>query len=75
MTFDDEVAAAIEKVRREQGKGLSEAVNDLIRAGLVSLKARTRQKPFVQRTYPVAFKIDVANVWEAIEAAEGPNAR
>lgn len=53
--------------------GLSEAVNRLVRAGLMAVE---RQGPrFEQRAQDVGLKIDVTNVAEALEALEGPSAR
>jgi hypothetical protein len=67
ITLADDVTAGIEKVRRERDLGLSEAVNDLIRAGL----ADHGDRPFVDfPTYDMGMKIDVSNVGEAIEAIE-----
>lgn len=69
----DDVAAAVEKTRRERGLGLSEAVNDLIRAGLLPREPR---KPFRQKTYKMGpARVDYTNVEEAIEQVEGPLAR
>ncbi len=70
VTFDDDVAAAIKKLRHERSLGLSEAVNELIRDGLAA--PRPARKPFKQRTYPMGMLIDVTDVAEAIEIAEGP---
>lgn len=68
ITLADDVAAGIEKVRRERDLGLSEAVNDLIRAGLTE----RGERPFVDfPTYDMGSAlIDVSNVGEAIEAIE-----
>jgi hypothetical protein len=67
----DDVAAAVEKARRERGLGLSEAVNDLIRAGLLPREPR---KPFRQKTYDLgSARIDYTNVAEAIDLIEGPS--
>jgi metal-responsive CopG/Arc/MetJ family transcriptional regulator len=73
LTLADDVLAAIEKIRRERGIGLSEAVNELIRAGLAQREAR---KPFRQKTYDMgkAF-VDYSNVWDAIETVDGPASR
>lgn len=73
LTLADDVVAAVAQMRRERGIGLSEAVNDLIRAGLVKSEARI---PFRQKTYSMgeAF-VDISNVWEAIEALDGPAGR
>jgi len=69
----DDVAAAVEKARRERGLGLSEAVNDLVRAGLLPREPRV---PFRQKTYSMGpARVDYANVAEAIEEIEGPLAR
>ncbi len=67
ITLADDVAAGVEKLRRERDLGLSEAVNDLIRAGL----ADRGDRPFVDfPTYDMGMRIDVSNVGEAIEAIE-----
>lgn len=72
VNLEKDVAAAVERLRRERSIGLSEAVNTLVRQGLRSPK---RRPPFVQRTARVGLKIDVTNVAEAIETAEGANRR
>lgn len=72
VQFDDDTAAAIERLRSESGIGLSEAINTLIRKGL---RTQPKRRPFVQRTAAVGVRIDVANVAEALEVLEGPNAR
>lgn len=71
VTLADDVAAAIERARRERFVGVSEAVNELIRAGLA---ARRSQKPFEQTTHPMGLRIDVTNTWKAIEELDGPGA-
>ncbi|HEU4707190.1 MAG TPA: ribbon-helix-helix protein, CopG family [Solirubrobacterales bacterium] len=60
----DDVAAAVEKLRRERGLGLSEAVNDLVRAGLLP---RERRAPFRQKTYNLGLKVDVSNIGEVLD--------
>ena len=72
LTLADDVAAAIEKVRRDRSIGLSEAVNDLVRAGLVREQSTT---PFAQKTHDLGNGIDYSNVADAIETLEGPAAR
>jgi hypothetical protein len=66
----DDVAAAVEKLRRERGIGLSAAVNELSRAGLAQ---PTDRKRFRQRTYNLGLKLDVSNVGDALETLEGPS--
>jgi uncharacterized membrane protein YgcG len=60
----DDVAAAVEKARRERGIGLSEAVNDLVRAGLLPREPRP---PFRQKTYDMGLKMDISNVGEVLD--------
>jgi hypothetical protein len=72
LTLADDVAAAVEKLRRERSIGLSEAVNDLVRAGLLQQRAATR---FEQKTHDLGEGIDFSNVADAIETLDGPAAR
>jgi hypothetical protein len=67
VTFSDDVAAGVEKLRREKGLGLSEAVNDLIRAGLMDRGSPSKVE---FPTYDMGIGIDVRDVGEAIEAIE-----
>ena len=69
VTLDQDVAAAVEQIRGTQGIGLSEAVNGLIRQGLVGGDVRA---VFVQKTFPIGVMIDVSNVHEALDLIEGP---
>ena len=69
VTFADDVAAGVERLRRERGLGLSEAVNDLVRAGLAK---EPRKQEFRQKTHDMGIGIDVRNIGEAIETLEGP---
>lgn len=69
VTLAEDVAAAVEHLRRERSIGVSEAVNELIRAGLVD---RPKPRRFVQKTHDLGLGIDVTNVWRAIEELEGP---
>ncbi len=68
----DDVAAAVAQHRRKRSTGLSEAVNDLIREGLV---AGGRRERFEQKTHALGEGIDVTNVADAIETLDGPAAR
>lgn len=72
VDFDDDTARAIDSLRRERGMGLSQAVNELIRTGLMR---RERAAPFRQRTHELGLKLDVSNVAEALDILEGPEAR
>lgn len=72
MSLDDDVAAAVDQLRRERHLGLSEAVNDLIRVGL---RAPHKRPVFRQRTADLALRVDVSNVAEALDLLDGPAAR
>lgn len=72
IEFDDDTASAVNSLRRERGIGVSEAVNEMIRA---SLMPRAGASPFKQRTRRLGMKIDVSSVAEALEVLEGDQAR
>ncbi len=72
LVLEEDVAAAVQRLRQERSLGLSEAVNQLIRAGL---RVKQTAKPFHQRSEPMGLRIDVANVADALEQLEGPTAR
>ncbi len=69
ITFADDVAAAVEQKRRERGVGVSEVGNDLIRGALAHPPAP--RAPFVQRTRSLGLRIDVTDIADALEQAEG----
>jgi metal-responsive CopG/Arc/MetJ family transcriptional regulator len=73
VTLTDDVAAELDRMRRERSIGVSEALNELARAGMV--RKKEPRKKFVQRTHSVGIMIDVTNVAEALELAEGPDYR
>ncbi len=72
VTLYDDVVKAIDRLRRERSLGLSEAVNELIRAGL---RTRPAKRRFRQRSQDVGLRLDVTNVAEAMELLEGPTHR
>lgn len=72
MSLDNDVAAAVQRLRSERNIGLSEAVNELVRAGLA---VPAQRKRFVQRTFPMSARIDVTNVGDTLELLEGPSHR
>ena len=76
VTFDQDVESALRRLRRERGLGVSEAVNELVRAGLAASRHSTdRPEPFRQPTAALDLRVDVANVAEALEQLDGPAAR
>ncbi len=72
IEFDDDVAAAVARLRREKGMGVSEVVNDLIRSGLIP---RGEATSFRQSTHRLGMKIDVSNIAETLDFLEGADAR
>ena len=71
VTLADDVAAAVERVRRERSVGMSEAVNELVRAGLAN-----RQKPptpFRQKAHDLGSGVDFDNVADTLETLDGPS--
>ena len=72
LSLDDDVAAAVQRLREERHIGLSDAVNELIRSGLAAPAAR---KAFRQRTAHLGLRVDVSNVADALEFLDGPEAR
>jgi Arc/MetJ family transcription regulator len=59
ITLDDDVSAEVERLRRETGVGASEAVNQLIRAGMSNAQPRFS---YEHRSADVGLKVDVTNV-------------
>lgn len=72
VNLEDDVAAALERLRRQRSMGVSEAVNELIRRGLV---ADRRGQRFTQHSHDMDRGIDYSNVADAIETLDGPSAR
>ncbi len=72
VELDADAAKAVDALRRDQGMGVSEAVNELIRRGLVP---RAPAAAFRQETRHLGLRIDVANVAAALELLEGVEAR
>jgi hypothetical protein len=72
VKFDADTAKAIADRVKQQGKGVSEVVNELIRSGLTATPER---KPFVPATAPLGIRIDISNTADALDLLEGPQAR
>jgi len=74
VTLADDVAAELDRMRHDRSIGVSEALNELARAGMI--RKKEPRKKFVQQTYNLGEElIDVTNVAEALEQAEGPGYR
>jgi metal-responsive CopG/Arc/MetJ family transcriptional regulator len=72
VTFDDDVAAAIDRLRHERKLGVSQAVNELVRRGL---RTHDERRPVRLETTRLELRFDISNVAEALEIAEGPERR
>lgn len=73
VTLAADVAAAVEQLRRERGLGMSEAINELVRSGLV--RQQHERPPFRQETHDMGAGIDYSNVGEALETLDGASSR
>lgn len=71
IELDPDTAKAVQRLRG-QGRGVSAAVNELIRRGLL---AEPGERAFVPRTRRLGIRIDVSNVSDALDLLEGPDAR
>lgn len=69
VTLAPDVAAAVSRLQRERGLGVSAALNELARRGLLSAADRP---PFQQRTSRLGLRVDVRNVAVALELLDGP---
>jgi Arc/MetJ family transcription regulator len=72
IELDADTAKAVERLRREEGLGMSEAVNLLIRRGLMVAPARPPFRPIHR---DLGITIDVSNVADALDLLEGAEAR
>jgi len=72
VDLDSDVEAEVQRLRKERSLGLSEVVNELIRAGL---KGRRGTREFRQKSHRLGIKIDISNVAEALDQLDGPTHR
>lgn len=70
LTLADDVVAAVERIRRERSIGISEAVNELVRAGLTA-QARPAAG-FRQRSHDLGRGIDFDDIADTLETLDGP---
>jgi len=74
LTIDDDVAAALERLRKSRDASLKEVINDLLRQGIREMSARPRQrKPYRTRVAHLgASKIgSLDNIGEVLALIEG----
>jgi Arc/MetJ family transcription regulator len=72
IDLDDDTAAEVQRLRAEEHRGMSEAVNELIRRGMLQ---RDQAEPYVPRTAALGIRIDVSNVADALDHLEGAHGR
>jgi hypothetical protein len=64
VTLDDDVAAEIQRLRRESGVGLSEAVNLLVRSGM----ARPNERAvYTQSATDMGQRFDITDIGGVLE--------
>ena len=63
VTLADDVVAAVEKIKRSEGVGVSEVINRLVRKGLAKPDTPSQ---YVHQSYDVGLKVDVTNIGEVI---------
>ena len=73
ITLARDVAAAVERLQRDRGRGVSDAVNELIRRGLTSPGER---QPFRQTTSSMGEpSLPLDDVAGLLEVLDGPASR
>jgi hypothetical protein len=79
LTLDDDVAAALERLRKARKLSLKRAVNETLRAGLARMSAPLPSPRKAFRTRPVSLGRcligNVDNVAEVLARAEGESFR
>ena len=65
VNLDADIVAAVEDLRKRFGLGISQALNQLARQGLIVQTASPTR--FVQRTAPLGIRISVDNTAEVLE--------
>lgn len=72
IELDEDSAKAVEVLRRDEGLGVSDAVNALIRRARIE---RGASAPFRQPTHQMGLKIGVSSVTDAVDLLEGVQPR
>lgn len=67
LKLDDDVVAEVERLRREEGIGLSEAVNMLIRRSLARPRRRTE---YEHRSAAVGLRVDVTDIGAVLDVLD-----
>lgn len=72
IELDDDTAAEVQRLRRAEQRGVSEAVNDLIRRGMLRNQSPSSFTPITRH---LGIRIDVSNISDALDLLEGPESR
>ena len=64
VSLDPDIEAEVERLRRDEGVGLSEAVNLLARRGLARGKRPAR---YVHRSTDLGITVDVTNIGDVLD--------
>lgn len=78
MILDSDVAAEIERIRRQDGRRFKHVFNDALRLGLRSLAGEPDEHPFVSPTMPRDLGdqlVDITDVSVALARSEGEDHR
>lgn len=68
IALDPDIEAEVERLRRQEGLGLSEAVNTLARRGMVPSQ---REAPYEFNPRSLHALIDLTNIAEVLDIIEG----
>jgi plasmid stability protein len=72
IRLDDDVASSLRQLARREGRSLSRVVNDLLRAGLRTVRSEHRPAPYEPTTFDSGRpRIDVTDVVMAAEQLDG----
>lgn len=73
VTLADDVAAAVDQLKRAGGGSVSDAVNELIRRGL---RASSQARRFHQHAFPMGeSRIALDDIGGLLDAVDGPTRR
>jgi hypothetical protein len=70
VNVDDDVAAEVARLRREQGLGLSDALNLLARRGIAATPPR--RAAFRQESMDLGARVDLADIGAVLELLDDP---
>ena len=74
LSLDDDVAALLERVRKQKDASLKQVVNEALREGLTRISRPAKQKkPFRTGSADLGkcFFLNLDSVWDVIAEAEG----